>query len=298
MSPLSLFYFALAIAGFGSAFALSNIAVTYFPPIHVAAARAIVAAMATILFVLAMGIRVPRTGRHFVIYFILGALTVAIPFALIAWSQSMIESSLGGVIFASMPLVTLLLGAVVLTDGIPTARQLTGSIIGLIGVFYVATGGDVNTDSSQLLGAGLTFLAVVCYSLGGVYVKRYDDIDPRAMSFGQLIAAMVVLVIISLWNISSLTLPTNYEPYVVILWLGVFSTAMPMMAIFLLIQREGPAPASMTAFFMPMMAMGIGALWMSEPISKTLIAGSALVLVGAWLVVYSPVSREKIVSPG
>ncbi len=298
MSPLSLFYFVLAIAGFGSAFALSNVAVSHFSPIHVATARAVVAAVATALFVLAMGIRIPRTERHVVIYIILGVLTVAAPFALIAWSQSMIDSSLGGVIFASMPLVTLLLGAVVLTDAIPTTRQLSGAIIGLAGVFYVATGGDINTDGSQLLGAGLTLLAVFCYSLGGVFVKRFDDIDPRAMSFGQLIAAMIILVIISFWNISSLTLPDSYAPYLVVLWLGVFSTAMPMMAIFLLIQREGPAPASMTAFFMPIMAMGIGALWMSEPISKTLILGTVLVLIGAWLVVHTPASREKITAIG
>lgn len=284
MSPLSLIYLSLAVLGFGSAFALNKIAVEYFTPIQVSALRAVFATLAMSGFVMIMRIRIPMTKRHILIYSLLGTLSVALPFIAIAWAQSYIDSGLGGVIFASMPLCTLLLAPVFLKDSFPTSRQLVGSFIGMAGVAIAATEGKLSPDVTLLIGAGMTMFAVVCYTLGGILVKRYQDIDTKALTFGQLAIAMFGLIFVAAFTDGISNFPVTQTPYIALLVLGVLCTALPMTCIFLLIRREGPAAASLTSFFVPFVAIGIGALLMSESLPLSLIGGCAMVVGGAWLV--------------
>lgn len=294
MSVLSLLYLSLAILGFGSAFALNKIAVEYFSPIQVSALRAVIATLAMTGFVLLVKIKIPVSVRHLLIYFFLGTLTVALPFIAIAWSQSYIDSALGGVIFASMPLCTLLLAPVFLKNNFPTGKQLLGSFIGMAGVAVAATEGKLSPDATLLIGGGMTMFAVICYTLGGIFVKRYDDIDPRAMTFGQLAIAMITLCIVAAFTDGVSNFPTVSAPYIALVVLGIFCTAVPMTSIFLLITREGPASASLTSFFVPFVAIGIGAVLMSESLPLSLIGGCIMVVGGAWLVLQKQVVPKDI----
>ena len=293
MSYLSLFYFLLALAGFGSTFAVVNIAVDYFSPMHVATARAVIAMIATLIFIAVVRVKVPLSIRSLVAYTAFGVLTLGFPFALIGWSQSLIDSSLGGVIFASMPLMILLLSAVILPNSIPTVLQLFGAVIGMTGVFIATTGGSITPDSDTIIGALLTLLSVVFYSLGAVYVKRFDDIDPRALIAGQLISASIALLLLTIWDLPSIDLPANASPYIALIILGVFCTSMPMISLFLLIQRAGPASASLIAFFIPLVAIMLGALMLNEALPVTLIIGGGLVIIGAWFVLQPAEAKQS-----
>ncbi|WP_143026830.1 EamA family transporter [Celeribacter baekdonensis] len=71
---------------------------------------------------------------------LVGILTTAVPFAAIAWGETRIPSSLGGVLFASIPLFTLLLRLALATRPRhrPDRTRLRGAVIGLLGVSIAA----------------------------------------------------------------------------------------------------------------------------------------------------------------
>jgi len=285
VSPISLIYFAIAALGFGGAFSLTNIAVAHFSPLDVAAARAGIAALATGGYVIWVGVRVPLTRKHLAVYLLLGVLTGAVPFAAIALGQRYITSSLASVVFASIPLFTLLAGPLVLAGQGLKGRKVAGAVTGLVGVAVAVSGGKVFPDQSFLIGGGLTLGAAICYALGGLYVRRFEAIDPRALSVGQLVAAAAML---SVLTVSDGGIPVRIENpsiFMTLVLLGVFGTAAPMVAIYLLIKETSPSTASLVTFFVPFVAVAIGALFLAEPLTPTLVIGFVLVLGGASIVV-------------
>lgn len=96
--------------GFGSAFMVNNIAVADYPPLLVAFGSARVAMLAVGSFALWRGHRWVTDQVSLASYLAMGVVTTILPFAAIAYGQSRIPSSLGGVLFATIPLFTLSFG--------------------------------------------------------------------------------------------------------------------------------------------------------------------------------------------
>ena len=81
MPTIVLIYFLVSVLGFGSAFALNNIAVTYFSFLAVSAIRALIATVAVWGYVDWSGVNFPMTRINFSIYLLLGVLTAAVRFS-------------------------------------------------------------------------------------------------------------------------------------------------------------------------------------------------------------------------
>jgi drug/metabolite transporter (DMT)-like permease len=123
--------FLVVVFGFGSAFMLNNIAVADYPPLLVAFVRALVATLAVGSFALWRGHKWATDRSSLISYLAVGILTTALPFAAIAWGQSRIPSSLGGVLFATIPLFTLFFGPAFLPNKRIRSLQLAGAVLGL-----------------------------------------------------------------------------------------------------------------------------------------------------------------------
>jgi drug/metabolite transporter (DMT)-like permease len=269
-----------AALGFGSAFALTHVAVADIPPMSVAALRALVATLAVGGYLWLSGIPLPTGRSDLGVYFMLGVLSTAVPFAAIALGQARIASSLGGILFATIPLFTLLLGWLSSVGGRPRLIQIAGALIGLAGV-GLAVGGPAET--SQTVGIAVTLIAPVAYASGGIVAQRFDRFDPRALAFGQLAAGSLLLAPALLGRVTSTSLYIGNAGLLIVL--GIACTALPMVAVFTLIRRTGAAGASIVTLLFPVVAVSIGVLFLGEPLKWSLLTGFALVLSGAYLIV-------------
>lgn len=273
------FLFLVVVFGFGSAFMLNSIAVAAYPPLLVAFIRALVAMLAVASFALWRGHRWAMDGRSLLSYLAVGAFTTALPFAAIAYGQLRIPSSLGGVLFATIPLFTLSFGPVFFRGKRIGGVQLIGAIVGLAGV-AVAT--RVSSNGADWQGVAVTLLAALSYALGGLLAQRFAHMSAPALASAQLACGTVLLALVS--GTQTFALPDLHQTIVLVL-LGTLCTAAPMLAVFALIRRVGAPAASTATLFIPVVAVSIGVVVLGERFSAALLAGLVGVMLGAHLIV-------------
>src|SRR5438105_2387669 len=95
------------VAMWGSSFMFIKIGIRTVPPATLVATRLALGAATLLVLVYARGLRLPRPGRIWISYAVLGLLGNAVPFYLIAWGQQTVDSALAGILIGVMPLGTL-----------------------------------------------------------------------------------------------------------------------------------------------------------------------------------------------
>jgi len=114
----------------GAAFAQINVAVQALHPLTIAAARATIAAPLVWGFLRLSGRHLPPPGRAWVPLLIVGLLGAAIPLAAIAWGQARITSGLGGILFRTIPVISVVLAPLLTGDERFTTLRLGGGVAG------------------------------------------------------------------------------------------------------------------------------------------------------------------------
>ena len=111
----------------GGAFFFVEIALRGFQPLALVFLRVSIAALILVLVVYIRSHRLTSNLRTWGAYFVMGALNNAIPFSLIVWGQTRIESGVASILNATTPIFTVLL----VTFLIPVSALLLG--IGVLG---------------------------------------------------------------------------------------------------------------------------------------------------------------------
>lgn len=290
MKPLHWLIVLLTATLFGSSFLFIKLAVQEIPPLTLAAARVLIAAIAMTAVLFAVGRRLPALGRAWLPLLVLGVLTAAIPYVGIAWGQTRIESSLGGILFATIPIFTVVIAPLVTPEQRLHGWRLFGVGIAFAGVIttlgtqsltaflFSASGSG---GSAHLAGATVTLLAAFSYAIGNIYARIKSGMDPMVMASGQLITGSLVLLPIAfLLDPPVVAIPENTALYST-LALALLSTAAPVLMMFWLIRNVGATNASVLAFFMPVASVLLGALVLQETLEIHEVAGFALILLGA-----------------
>lgn len=291
MKPLHWLIVLLTATLFGSSFLFIKLAVQEIPPLTLASARVVLAAIAmtTILFV--VGGRLPAPGRAWLPLLILGILTAAIPYVGIAWGQTRIEAGLGGIFFATIPIFTVVIAPLVTPEQRLHGWRLFGVGVAFAGVITTLgtqslttslVGSPSGSDGLEhLAGAGVTLLAAFSYAIGNIYARVKTGIDPMVMASGQLVTGSLILLPVALlFEPPIVALPGDTALYST-LALALLSTATPVLMMFWLIRNVGATNASVLAFFMPVASVLLGAAVLQERLETHELAGFALIILGA-----------------
>lgn len=214
-----------------------------------------------------------------------GLLLVAIPFTAISYGQQTIASGLGGILYASMPLFTILFANFMFEDERITAIKFIGILIGMVGV-AVAIGPEIliNGIGNNVEGELVTLIAPLSYALGTVYLRRHRNLHPIALfSVMFIVAALVMLPVIFLLEEPLLMRPSN-GILVALAGLATVGTALPAVLNYLLIQRAGATNASLSMFFTPLFAIIYGAFLLGERLPSQALVGLGLIILGSIIV--------------
>jgi drug/metabolite transporter (DMT)-like permease len=269
--------FLLVSVLWGIPYFLIKIAIDDLSPVFVVAGRGLIAALELLPVAAArgtLGVLRARLGTVATI----AAVHIIGPFLLITYGEVHITSSLTGLLIAVEPVVIALLMA--RTEPLTRVRTL-GLVLGFAGV-AVLVGLDVSGDRLGLLGAGMVLLAAVSYAVATMLVqRRAADIPPEALAGGTTAITAIVLAPFAL-----LTWPT--EPVPVNAWLalaalGVFCTAIALLAFYRLIALAGSNRAGLVTYVNPVVAVLLGVLLLNESVGWSTAAGFALVIAGCWL---------------
>ncbi|MFP4148890.1 MAG: DMT family transporter [Nitriliruptoraceae bacterium] len=269
----------------GSSFVLMEIGLRAFAPGLVSLLRVGLGAAALALVPRARRTAIDRSDWPRVA--LLGVVWMGIPLLLFPVAQQWIDSSVAGMINGAMPL-TVAAWATLLLGRAPGRTQLVGLVVGFVGVVAIALPelpvGATTGEGSPLraTGAALVLLATVLY---GLAANLAVPLQQRYGSLPVLLRAQgVALLVIAPFGLAAIPRSSlALGPALAMVPLGVLGTGLAFVLMATLVGRVGGPRGSIAIYVVPVVAMVLGVVALGERIHPLAVAGTGLVLVGAWI---------------
>ncbi|MFO1296689.1 MAG: DMT family transporter [Rubrivivax sp.] len=184
------------------------------------------------------------------------------------------------------PTLVLLLGWLLFRRRV-SAAQLGAMAVSYAGV-ALAFGHDLRVDTREAgrvaLGLGLVFTSALSYA---IYLVASGQVVSRIGSLrltGAATSVACVLCIGQFALLRPLEAAAVPEP---VLWLSVLNavacTFVPVLAVMMAVERIGAAATAQTGMIGPLATVAMGVVLLGEPFNAWIVAGTALVLAGVWL---------------
>jgi drug/metabolite transporter (DMT)-like permease len=260
----------------GGSFLFMDIGLDHFAPPLIAFGRIALGA-ATLSLIPAARQPVPREQWPRVA--LLGITWMAVPFLLLAVAQQWIDSGLAGMINATAPLFTVLIG-VLMIRSLPSRLQGAGLGLGFLGVVAISI--PSIEGGSNLAGVALVLCAATLYGVAfNMAAPLQAAHGPLPVTRGAMLVAAAALLPAA--AVGALDSSFGWSSLLALLALGTLGTGVAFVWFTELISRVGPARAAVSIYVVPVVAVALGALFRDERVHLAALAGTAMVLAGAWL---------------
>ncbi len=225
----------------------------------------------------------PRQRRILLAYLFMGAVNTAIPFTLISWGETRIDSGLASILNGTVPLFTIVIAHFWLHDEKITLPRIVGLTVGFIGVVVLVSRdfGPQVTLSGNLWGQLAVIAGSICYAIAITFSRRHLRGQPPVVQ-----STMVILVADALMWLatpiaeSPLRFPVLPITWFAIAWLGLLGSCLAYLMFFYLINAWGPTRASLVTYVFPVIGLILGILFLGEQADWRLMVGSALIVGG------------------
>lgn len=273
--------FLLLATLWGLSFPAIAVGLDYLPPLLFAAFRYDVAAVLTLGYAaLRVDDWLPR-GRHDRSAVLGGGLFLIGGNGLLFVGQQTVPSGVAAIIQALVPIFTAL-WALLLLDERLSAIGGVGAAIGFLGIGLVIQPDPNNLVAGDTAARLLIVLQGLSVALGGVLIQRAGPTLSRIPLTGwSMLVGAIVLHTVSL-GIGELPSTGAAAPTAVamVLYLGVFSTAIAFFIYFTILERHGAFQAALVAYLVPIVATIVGVVVLGESISALTVLGFGLVATG------------------
>jgi drug/metabolite transporter (DMT)-like permease len=221
---------------------------------------------------------------------ILALMPFAFAYGLVYWGEQHIPSGLAAVLFGVLPLYTAFLGAVFLPDQ-PLRGRLVAGILIAIGGLALAFAESADSGDPELAIAGAAALAAAPLgaSVGNISLKlRGGELDAVALNGWGMLAGGVLLLAASGIGESWGEAAWTPESVGSIAYLALIGSAVPFVALTVLLRHISAQATSFLAMLLPFGALVFGAALYSEEITLRALAGAGLVAVGLLVAQVAP----------
>ena len=209
---------------------------------------------------------------------VLGALNNALPYWLLSFAETRIDSGLAAVIQAAAPIFTVLLAVRIDPSQRVAGPRLVGVALGFVGVALLVG----LQEGGELLGAIAVVGTALCYAVSVLYAGRaIRSYSPLDVSAGQLSVGALLTLPAALLQWPADAPSAKVVGAVVVL--GVFGTGIAYLLYFALIVRAGASRAILVTYLVPAFALVYGWLILDEPVTASALAGLTLILGGTAL---------------
>ena len=240
----------------------------------------------------------PRDRRTILAFIFMGIFNTAIPFVLISWGETQIDSSLASILNGTVPLFTIIIAHFWLHDEKITPPRIAGLVVGFIGVI-VLVARDFKPGGLQgnALGQLAVLVASISYATALIFSRRYlRGTKPVVQSTMILIVASTVMGVVTPVVERPIQLPTLPITWLALLWLGVMGLCVAYLLFFYLNNVWGPTRASLVTYVFPVVGVFLGIIFLNEIPDWSMVLGSALVVAGILVVNLKLRSRPKPVT--
>jgi len=209
---------------------------------------------------------------------VVALVNTAVPFWLLSWGETRIDSGLASIIQGAVPIFNALLAFGFFREARVAGLRLLGLAIGFVGVALLVGA----QPHGKLLAALAVVAMALCYAIGTLIAGRHLRGTPplvvalasTAVSTVAALPAGIIQAPSGMWH---------GETIAAILVLGFAGTAIAYLLFFALIQRAGANYATLVTYLVPPIALAYGAIFLDESFGLTAFVALALVLAGVAL---------------
>lgn len=223
---------------------------------------------------------------------IMALVNTAIPWALIAYSETHLTSSMASILNATTPIWTIVVG-ILLFGNKSSRNQWYGVAIATVGVLVllgIKPGTLISVDHIGLL---CMLTATLCYAFGSQLSKRLlTGYSMYQISFGTLLTCMVSSGIMagSTETIAVADL-ASLSNILMIVGLGAFGSGFAYILFYFMVQNGSAEFATMVTYLVPGTALVWGFTLLHEDIQWNMLAGLVIILGGVFFA--SRVRRDR-----
>lgn len=271
----------------GASFLWIKIAIRETGPFTIVALRLAFAMVAILPVLIRQRVGLPKTRRMWGHIVVQGLVSSAIPWILITWAEKHIDSALATVLNGTVPLFTIVIAHLWLSDDRMTMRRVGGLMVGFVGVLILVA------DDIRFLGSGdatvrMMFLgqlamlgSSLCYAASNVYARRhFRGVPPVFQAFYTMLAADALMWIVTPTVEAPFTLPALPLTWLAIAWLGILGAGISYLIFYRLLHQIGPTRVATVTYTIPVVGVTLGVVFLDEALTWQLIAGTLLIVSG------------------
>jgi drug/metabolite transporter (DMT)-like permease len=215
---------------------------------------------------------------------LIGALLLLFGNGGVTWSEKYVASGLAALLVALEPLWVVMLNWAI-TRRRPSVKVLLGVLIGLAGVSLLVSGQFATGPSGSvmaLVATGVILLAGLAWAGGSVFVNRHPVKVSTTMASGmQMLSGggLLFLAGLTTGEVRQLHLDqASWSSIGALLYLIIFGSLVAFTAYSWLLKNVNPSQAATYAYVNPVVAVFLGWLIASEPLTLTTIVAAAIVI--------------------
>ena len=264
----------------GGSFFFVGVAVSEVPPFTIVMCRVAMASVILMIVVRLKGDRMPSSPGLWGAFFIMGALNNLIPFSLIVWGQTHIESGLASILNATTPIFSVVLAHLLTREERLNGNRIAGILIGwsgvtvLIGIEFLEGFGVKGIGQIAILGAALS------YACAAIYGRRFSGFSPLVVATGMLCGSTLMMTPLALLVDQPWSLSPSPVTWLSLFGLAALSTSLAYIIYFRVLSTSGPTNLLLVTFLVPISAILLGGLVLGERPGWNAFAGMGLIFAG------------------
>jgi drug/metabolite transporter (DMT)-like permease len=290
MSRRAYFHFAVSGLFWGIPYLLMKVAVADIPPAVIVCGRVLIGAAILIPIAIHQKVLMDaiRGWRYVLPYAIF---EMMIPWILITNAEKKISSGLAGLLIATVPIWSTIFASINGDKTVWHSKRLVGIAVGFVGLVGLV-GYESIFGNSDPLSIAMMLVTAMSYSYAvNMISMKLPDVSGIAINgLAMIFTALVYLpFMITKWPAAN---TVSTEAALSLVALGIFCTALAFISFFIVMKEIGPARASIGTYVNTAIAVVLGVLILSEPLTIGIMIGLPLVMIGSFLASRKPAANS------
>ncbi|KEK23426.1 DMT family transporter [Bacillus gaemokensis] len=275
----------------GTAFPGIRIGLEAYTPEHLTLLRLLIASCMLLIFACITKMRLPDL-KDIPVIFILGGLGFTVYHIALNYGEKSVSAGPASLIVSVTPIFTAILALIFLGDKL-NVRGWIGGLVSFIGIAFLSLGnGDpLQLNSGILLILLAAFSESVFFVFQKPYLKKYGFLTFTTYT----IWSGTIFMLIFLPGIDQEIVKAPIEITLSVIYLGLFPTVLPYIALAYITSRAGASEATSSLYLTPVVACFVAWIWLGEILTLTSIVGGGITILG---VLIAHIKSENIHKKG
>ncbi len=264
----------------GGSFFFVGVAVKQIPPLSIVMCRVAIASVILLAVTKSRGEKLPSSLSLWGGFMVMGALNNLIPFSLIVWGQTHIESGLASILNGTTPIFSVILAHFLTKEERLTANRMSGVLVGWVGVAVLIGIESMRAFGIEVFGQIAVLGAAFSYACAAIYGRRFKGLSPLVVATGMLCGSTLMMtpmafIVDQPWHLSP-----SIMPLLAIFGLAAISTSLAYIIYFKILASAGPTNLLLVTFLIPLSAILLGVMVLGERLAWNAFAGMGLIFIG------------------